>query len=268
MENVEQFKKFIDKAVELSKELGAKALVIVTPSLEEYLPKTDIPVVVVGKGFDVSNEKIKRIPVPLSLGLKNILNLVSAFLLEHELIAEGDSFVYVTPASIGIRTAKKGGIFTKAFFSTAQTVLQRLLEITLELSLEWREGYPTGTMFVVGDTRNVLKHSHQMIPNPFKGHKLNVLDKKVKEVIKEYSLLDGAFIVSNTGRLVAAGRYIDVDPKKIDVKIPPGLGSRHIAAAGITKITKAIAITLSESGVIRMFKKGEIILEYNPRMKY
>ena len=41
-----------------------------------------------------------------------------------------------------------------------------------------------------------------------------------------------------------------------------------MAAAGISKKTKATAITLSESGVIRVFKNGEIILEYNPRIKY
>ena len=50
--------------------------------------------------------------------------------------------------------------------------------------------------------------------------------------------------------------------------LPPGLGSRHIAAAGITKLTKAMAISLSESGTIRIFKNGLMLLEYNPRIKY
>ncbi len=51
--------------------------------------------------------------------------------------------------------------------------------------------------------------------------------------------------------------------------LPPGLGSRHIAAAGgITRLTRAISITLSESGTIRIFKNGLMLLEYNPRMRY
>lgn len=54
--------------------------------------------------------------------------------------------------------------------------------------------------------------------------------------------------------------------KKLEIDIPQGLGSRHLASAAITKVTKAIAITLSESGVIRVFKDGKIILEYNPRL--
>jgi len=39
------------------------------------------------------------------------------------------------------------------------------------------------------------------------------------------------------------------------------LGSRHIAAAGITSITLAIAIVLSESsGTVSVFKNGRILV--------
>ena len=258
----------MNKALELIDEVNARALVLITPSFECEIPEINVPVVVVGKNFDVSSEKIKKIPLPLSLGIKNVINLVSAFLVENNIISDGETFIYVTPNTLGIRTVKKGIATTKGFFEEAQTVLQSLLEIAVELSLEGKEGYPVGTIFVVGDTRNVLKYSHQIIPNPFKGHKLNVLDRNIKGVIKEFATLDGAFIISNTGRILAAGRYLDVDPKKLDVHLPPGLGSRHLAAAAISKKTKATAITLSESGVIRVFKNGEIILEYNPRMRY
>ncbi len=258
----------LHKALEIIKEIDAKALVLITPSFEGEIPDIDVPIILVGKNFDVSNERIKKIPLPLSLGIKNVVNLVSAFLIENNIISDGETFLYITPNTLGIRTVKKSIATTKGFFEEAQTVLQRLLEIAVELSLEGKEGYPIGTIFVVGDTKNVLKYSHQIVPNPFRGHKLNVLDKNTKGVIKEFATLDGAFIISNTGRILAAGRYLDVDPKKLDVHLPPGLGSRHLAAAAISKKTKATAITLSESGVIRVFKNGEIILEYNPRMRY
>ncbi|NJE07400.1 diadenylate cyclase [Thermococcus sp. M39] len=261
-------KLLINKALEIINEVDARALVIIIPSFEGELPELDVPVIVVGKDFDVSNPRIKKIPLPLSLGIKNVINLVSAFLIENNIISDGETFVYVTPNTLGVRTVKKGIATIKGFFEEAQTVLQRLLEIAVELSLEGKEGYPVGTIFVVGDTKNVLKHSHQIIPNPFKEHRLNVLDKNVKGIIKEFAMLDGAFIISSTGRILAAGRYLDVNPKKLDVHLPPGLGSRHLAAASISKKTKATAITLSESGVIRVFKNGEIILEYNPRMRY
>ena len=156
----------------------------------------------------------------------------------------------------------------KSFFAQNQNVLQRMLEIAIELSVEGREGTPVGTIFVIGDTRRVLKHSHQLIPNPFKGHKINVLDKESKEIIKEFAQLDGAFLIREDGRIVSAGRYLEVEPKVIDLMLPPGLGSRHIAAAGITKLTKAMSISLSESGTIRIFKNGLMLLEYNPRLNY
>ena len=78
--------------------------------------------------------------------------------------------------------------------------------------------------------------------------------------------MDGAFIINKSGRVLCAGRYLDIDLKKVIVRIPSGLGSRHLAAAGISKLTKAIAITVSESGIVRVFKNGKIIFEYNPRL--
>ena len=258
----------IGSAIDIAKKLNAKALVIMEDVKEEELPKTELPVVLVGSSFDVEDEKIKKVSIPQNLDLNNILNLISAFLLEHNILKEGDSFVYVTEDSIGIRTVKKGISAMKSFFAQNQNVLQRMLEIAIELSVEGREGTPVGTIFVIGDTRRVLKHSHQLIPNPFKGHKINVLDRDSKEIIKEFAQLDGAFVIREDGRIVSAGRYLEVEPKVIDLMLPPGLGSRHIAAAGITKLTKAMAISLSESGTIRIFKNGLMLLEYNPRLKY
>jgi hypothetical protein len=44
-----------------------------------------------------------------------------------------------------------------------------------------------------------------------------------------------------------------------------GLGARHWAAAAISKITNAIAVTVSEStGVVRLFQDGEIVLHIEP----
>jgi len=241
MRNGEHFERLISTGLELATNIDARAVVILNPGIPINIPESEIPLVITGKNFEIG-EKYISIPVPLDLGLENVLNLISAFLMERGIIEEGDSFVYVSLNLIGIKEAKKGGVLSKAFFSSTQNVMQTLLEIAIELSAEGREGIPVGTIFVIGDTSNVLKHSHQMVPNPFKGYKFNILDKNVKEIIKEFSFLDGAFIFSRTGRVIAAGRYLDVDAKKLKVEVPQGLGSRHIAAAGITKITKAIAI--------------------------
>jgi len=42
--------------------------------------------------------------------------------------------------------------------------------------------------------------------------------------------------------------------------LPSGLGGRHLASAAVTKETRAIAVVVSETGVIRIFKDGEILM--------
>jgi diadenylate cyclase len=262
----------IEAALVLAK--GSKSKVIAfldeipEDELQEHPELSKFTIVLVAPTFDIKGRRIFRISIPRNLNIESTLNLISAFLIEQGLLHEGDSYVYLTPEIVGRRAVKKNLFAMNGFFSQSQSVVQRLIEIAIELSVEGREGRPIGTLFVVGDVKNVLKHSHSMLPNPFRGHKINVLDRESKEIIKEFAQLDGAFIISSRGRIVSAGVYLEVDPKGLNLMLPPGLGSRHIAAAGITKLTKATSISLSESGTIRVFKNGIMLLEYNPRMKY
>jgi DNA integrity scanning protein DisA with diadenylate cyclase activity len=44
--------------------------------------------------------------------------------------------------------------------------------------------------------------------------------------------------------------------------MPMGLGSRHLAAAGITNVTQALALAISEStGDVRIFSNGKLFME-------
>ena len=81
----------------------------------------------------------------------------------------------------------------------------------------------------------------------------------MKETIREFSAMDGAFVIADDGTILAAGRYLGA---AIDEStLPRGLGSRHIAAAGITTLTRAVAFVISESsGDVRIFKDGRIIM--------
>ena len=48
----------------------------------------------------------------------------------------------------------------------------------------------------------------------------------------------------------------------LSYSLPQGLGARHHAAAGITAVTEAIAITVSEStGTVTIFRHGLIVTE-------
>ncbi len=139
-------------------------------------------------------------------------------------------------------------------------VVEAVLQIARDLAREGREKTPIGALFVVGDADRVLKRSRQVVLNPFEGHPpqdRNVLDPRTHETFKEFCQIDGGIVVRGDGVAEAAGRYIDVrDP----TDLPSGLGGRHLAAAAVTTDTKAIAITCSESGVVRIFKDGKILL--------
>jgi diadenylate cyclase len=143
-------------------------------------------------------------------------------------------------------------------------VFETLLSLALEISIEGKEGRkPIGTILVLGKHEEVLKFSHPMVINPFQGYpeeERNILDPRLKETVKEFSSIDGAFIFREDGVILAAGRHLDVSGENIE--IPLGLGSRHRAAAGITSLTDALAIVISEeTGGVRIFHHGKIFME-------
>jgi DNA integrity scanning protein DisA with diadenylate cyclase activity len=64
--------------------------------------------------------------------------------------------------------------------------------------------------------------------------------------------------------VVSACRYVDAFSEGIN--LPLGLGSRHMAAASITKQTKAVGVVVSESSVVRVFDDGELISQIIPEL--
>ncbi|UCH89362.1 MAG: diadenylate cyclase [Thermoplasmata archaeon] len=136
-------------------------------------------------------------------------------------------------------------------------ILDIVITLSYEIAREGREGRRIGSLFILGDSENVLKNSRQLIINPFKGHteeERNILNSENWETIKEFAQLDGAFVIDEKGVAVSTGRYVGVS---WDIYLQGGLGGRHLAAASISKTTKAIAITVSTSGIIRIFKDGK-----------
>jgi diadenylate cyclase len=146
-------------------------------------------------------------------------------------------------------------------------VLERTVALAVEIAREGREGRKIGTLFVVGDSNEVLKRSKPMILDPLHGHpheSKRIDDPDVRETLKELAQLDGAFVVSDEGVVLSATRYIDAVSDRLEV--PLGLGSRHVAAASVSKQTDAVAVAVSESSMVRMFDDGELVSEIIPEI--
>lgn len=152
-------------------------------------------------------------------------------------------------------------ITNKAFHT-----VMAMVDIALDIGALGREGKSVGTTFVVGDSANVLESSHQAVFNPFRGYPKKerlITRPEVVESIKELAQLDGAVVVSEQGVVEAAGRHLDATI--VVTKQLRGLGSRHRAAAGITRKTESVAVVVSEStGRITIFDHGRIVSTLEP----
>jgi diadenylate cyclase len=146
-------------------------------------------------------------------------------------------------------------------------VLKQTVSLAVEIAREGREGRKIGTLFVVGDSGEVMRRSKPLILDPLKGHldeDKRIESPDMRETIKELAQLDGAFLVSDSGVVLSAARYIDAASDSLD--LPLGLGSRHMAGASISQQTSAVAVVVSESSMVRMFDDGELVSEIVPEL--
>ena len=146
-------------------------------------------------------------------------------------------------------------------------VLEQTVALGVEIAREGREGRKIGTLFVVGDSAEVLSRSRPMILDPLYGHpeeSKRIDNPDVRETLKELAQLDGAFVVSDEGVVLSAARYLDAVSNHLE--LPLGLGSRHVAAASVSSRTDAVAVAVSESSTVRMFDDGELVAEIVPEL--
>jgi diadenylate cyclase len=103
--------------------------------------------------------------------------------------------------------------------------------------------------------------------DPLLGHPESlrqITNLNLRGTIKELAQLDGGFVVSRAGIVLSACRYLDAITAQVEV--PLGLGSRHIAAANMSAVTKAVGIVVSESSVVRIFCHGQLVGEIIPEL--
>jgi diadenylate cyclase len=148
-------------------------------------------------------------------------------------------------------------------------VLDALIDLAVTIGVEGWEGRPVGALFVIGDSNKVMEQSRPLSLNPFQGYsedERNLLSPEVRRALRAFAVLDGAFVLREDGVVLAAGRYVNFDEK--DVRVPLGLGARHMAAAGVSRDTDALGIVVSQtSGAVRVFRHGRAVLELAPRIR-
>jgi len=145
-------------------------------------------------------------------------------------------------------------------------VLRLIINMATEIGREGREGKPVGTILVVGDTRKVQSMSSPLNFNPFKGYskeERDLNDKKIREAVKEFAQLDGAILIDSDGVAIAA--CVSLNAEKKGTAVTKGFGTRHLAAAAISRKTSAVAVCVSQtSGTVRVYHNGDVVMHIEP----
>lgn len=144
--------------------------------------------------------------------------------------------------------------------------LKTVIDLAAQIGREGREGKKVGALFVIGDTRQVLRHCKDSGFDPMRGYKRemrSLADPRVREDLKEIAQMDGAFIIAPDGFVEKSRQIVEVS--HANLTLSKGLGSRHWAAAAISQTTNSIAIVVSQStGTVRIFQNGENVLRIEP----
>jgi diadenylate cyclase len=275
----------VESACTIANEIGARALFVYADVIKDYpipsgmLQQTDVILVTHQDSHTEPSAEVKTIlrlpPIPLTRMGQIKLGVVIG--LSEGYVTAGDKIVCLTgipefgtlDCIVVLDIGKEHELLTSTDFTQIaqhipSEVFETVLNLAVELANQGREGKPVGATFVIGDYEKVMQFSRQTLFNPFHGYPENerhIVNPELRETLKEFSVLDGAFLIREDGIVMCAGRHLSAALDST-LDLPRGLGSRHVAAAGITSLTKAVAIVISEStGDVRIFKNGAIFME-------
>jgi hypothetical protein len=280
--------RLLEHANALAKEIGAKAVVIYADALEgdsdvcEVLSTIQIPTILFTRAREPP--AVAQAGAPTWIRVEGVhttrtgqARLALLICVARGVLRRGDRVVCLTgpDGSNRIDTAMVLDLGTEPELFAAlgdldlggdysAEVFERVLWLTSRIAAEGREGRPIGTIFVLGDSAEVLAQSRQLVLNPLQGHPesgRNILSQVLEETLKEFATIDGAFIVRGDGVVLAAGVQLQASSSK-PLDLPAGLGTRHAAAAAITGSTSAVAFAISQSTrTVTVFKSGRILTQ-------
>jgi diadenylate cyclase len=274
----------LESAVGIARSCDARAIIVAADALPDIEALPSRTVLVDRGGCDPAvlarltptAEAVLSVP-PVELDRLGQIRLAGILAMTDRLISLGDAVVFLSGPFRGLidtLLVLEIGAEYELIDTTEQpemdehirrAVFQKVLELSLDLGRHGREGRRVGCLIVVGDHESVLSHVEQMVLNPFKGYpdeQRNLLDHGVAETVKEFSSIDGAFVVRGTGVVETAGARLR---GLSNANLPSGLGSRHAAAAAITGMTRSVAVSVSQSdGAVRVWRAGRMVAHFTP----
>ncbi len=280
-ESVDNSMSLLQAAQQIIGDVGASRILVFLDGLPpSFVASPEMVLLIRGGELEEQAKKLKRKYGCTILDIPNVkldragqINLAALLALSRDVIKDGDAVIALVGAKgksldmLQIISPNEEFNLVKALGkgrskkAVRRVVFQRVIAIALELSTEGREGKAVGSFFVVGDNEKVEGHTEQLIMNPFRGYPedmRSILDNRMGETVKEFSTIDGAIIIRGDGVVMSAGTLVRA--ALVDEDLPKGLGSRHASAAGITRITNAVAVTVSESdGTVRIWRQGKIV---------
>ncbi len=272
-------------ALSVAEEVRARAVILhgdAVGSLRfmEDIP-SDMPLIVVTSGSEERfaspagrGSQVLRVPFP-AVDRGDQADLALLFAVSRGMLARGDTVVSISggPSSGSLDTLlvidvgrefpslfpKQG---TPPLGDVEPQVLEKVLQLAVDIAREGREGRPVGTAFVLGDYERVVRSCRQMVINPFRGYaeeEKSILDPSLEETVKEFSTIDGAFVVRGDGVIMSAGTFLR--PERAAPNLASGLGARHAAAAAITQSTGCVCVVVSQStGSVSVFRGGGLVM--------
>ncbi|MDR1485725.1 MAG: DNA integrity scanning protein DisA nucleotide-binding domain protein [Planctomycetaceae bacterium] len=290
----EQFRSIVGKIRQLRVEVGAEAVIIFPEYQIDWMRLRklfeDDKITVASMKSDVLNDAVANgfnvIHLHFSSGAA-INDRISHAILEavaDDLVPRGSrvlvlystfdpsTFDSISVINLGEHLERLSGRDLRQLeTSVPLQTLKTVVDLAVDIGWEGREGKPVGCLFVVGDTKRVYAMSHSVGFDPVKGYHRkdrNIFDMKVREGIKEIAQLDGAILVSADGVVHSCCRMLQGE-RNTTISLSPGLGTRHWAAAAITKVTASVAIAISQSsGTVRIFRNGEVALRIESRQRH
>ena len=165
------------------------------------------------------------------------------------------------------RTARRAKDLRKLDTQVPLETLRAVVDLATEIGREGREGKPVGTMFVVGDTRKVLAMSpaDQLQPVPRLQPRRARHPRPARCASRSRTSPSSKGPSSSAATASPRRRACTSTPRPKGITLSKGLGTRHWAAAAISRKTKAIAVAVSQSsGTVRIFQNGEVVLHIEP----